>query len=74
MKLDKGLQQLATEINILSSTDRSVEIWWRDDDLETPSQQLDNLISTAHNIKLAPLLAVIPARASKQLELSLIHI
>lgn len=68
MKLDKGLQRLATEIKILSSTNRSVEIWWRDDDLETPSQQLDNLISTAHNIKLAPMLAVIPARASKQLE------
>ena len=68
MKLGHGYQQLASEINILTRMGRSIEIWWRDDDLESPSPQLDNLISTANDLKLPPLLAVIPARVSKQLE------
>ena len=67
MKLETGCQRLEREISQLESENKRVEIWWRDDDLESPSHSLENMISVSEDINLAPLLAVIPARASKQL-------
>ena len=67
MILETGYQRLEKEINRLDSENKCMEIWWRDDDLEAPSHSLENMISVSDNINLAPLLAVIPARASKQL-------
>ena len=67
MKLETGYQRLESEINRLETENKRVEIWWRDDDLESPSHSLENMISVSDDINLAPLLAVIPARASNQL-------
>ena len=67
MNLETGFQRLEKEINRLDSENKYMEIWWRDDDLEAPSHSLENMISVSDNINLAPLLAVVPARASNQL-------
>jgi hypothetical protein len=67
MKLETGYQRLEREINRLDSENKRVDIWWRDDDLEAPSHSLENMISVSDNINLAPLLAVVPAKASEQL-------
>ena len=67
MNLETGFQRLEKEINLLDSENKYMEIWWRDDDLESPSHSLENMISVSDNINLAPLLAVVPARASRQL-------
>ena len=67
MNLETGFPRLENEINRLNSENKCMEIWWRDDDLESPSHSLENMISVSEDINLAPLLAVIPARASKQL-------
>ena len=67
MNLETGFQRLEKEINRLDSENKYMEIWWRDDDLEAPSHSLENMIAVSDNINLAPLLAVVPARASSQL-------
>ena len=63
MNSGTGFQRLEKEINRLDSENKYMEIWWRDDDLEAPSHSLENMISVSDSIDLAPLLAVVPARA-----------
>mgnify|MGYP002885698885 CR=1 FL=1 len=71
MNLEMGYRRLEKEISRLDLENKCINIWWRDDDLEAPSHSLENMISVSENIDLAPLLAVVPARASKQLVNSL---
>ena len=67
MSQKEGFQILANELNTWTETGKIAEIWWRDDDLKTSTKKLDHLLSTANDIKLVPLLAVVPAKASRQL-------
>ncbi len=63
-----GLETLSAELDAWISAGEKAKIWWRDDDASYPSNKLDKLIETANCLNLAPLLALIPARTSPNLQ------
>ncbi|MDE1463440.1 polysaccharide deacetylase family protein [Spartinivicinus poritis] len=62
-------QQLATEIEIWATEQKTITLWWRDDDAYTNSAALTQLINLTNHYQIPLCLAVIPS----QLEISLIE-
>ncbi|MBL0932335.1 MAG: hypothetical protein IBJ15_19785, partial [Alphaproteobacteria bacterium] len=46
---------------------RMAELWWRDDDATRPTPALDRLRAISAATGIVPLIAVIPARATREL-------
>ncbi len=62
-----GWTALETELDAWAATDRRADLWWRDDDAETPSRELDRLLTLQAAVGLPLALAVIPAGAGPAL-------
>lgn len=51
---------LIDELNIWSDNGKVAEFWWRDDDVQGPSEQLDQLLAISEKYQVALALAAIP--------------
>ena len=58
---------LSRELDAWRDRDRTVSLWWRDDDAEAPTPALDRLAELAREHAVTVGLAVIPARADPSL-------
>lgn len=58
---------LTAELDVWAATNRTVTLWWRDDDAAAPTPALDRLIALAAAFKVPLALAVIPAQMDSAL-------
>jgi hypothetical protein len=58
---------LVRELDSWAATGIVAEFWWRDDDLEKPTPNLDRLLHIALATRTEPLLAVVPSKATADL-------
>ena len=57
-----GFELLARALDAAGAAGHDVNLWWRDDDLEAPSEALDHLLAALAPHGIVPALAAIPAR------------
>lgn len=58
---------LQAELDRWSAERRSATLWWRDDDAEQPTPALERLLGLAERSEVPVALAVVPARAGREL-------
>ncbi|NQW11965.1 MAG: polysaccharide deacetylase [Alphaproteobacteria bacterium] len=59
-----GLDPLIRALDAAAIDGRTVDLWWRDDDLEAPSEALDHLLAALAPHGIVPALAAVSARLS----------
>ncbi|MEQ8396207.1 polysaccharide deacetylase family protein [Thalassobaculum sp.] len=57
-----GVDRLRSTLDAIGATGRTVELWWRDDDLERPSAELDALLDALTEHGIVPALAAVSGR------------
>ena len=57
-----GAEGLAATLDAVGGRGGTVDLWWRDDDLERPSLELDALLEELGSIGVSPALAAVPGR------------
>ena len=62
-----ALDHLYRELSAWGEKDLLAGFWWRDDDLGTPTTELDLLLGCAGRLEVEPVLAVVPIWASSTL-------
>ncbi len=62
MTAGSGLERLAATLDAIGDAGGTVELWWRDDDLERPSPELDGMLDELAAVGVAPALAAVPGR------------
>lgn len=61
-----GLDPLSRALDAAEAAGRVVTLWWRDDDLEAPSEALDWMLAALTPHGIAPALAAVSARVSAE--------
>ena len=67
MKSDSKTKNLIAELAKWSRKNSIVQIWWRDDDANRPTSNLDWMLKTIDSLEFKPLLAAIPNLSSREL-------
>ena len=67
MKSDSETKNLIAELAKWSRKNSIAQIWWRDDDANRRTSNLDWMLKTIDSLEFKPLLAVIPNLSSREL-------